>query len=76
VAKDQASRGPCPSTLDPHTHEITLTIMAGAVAIVAQQFRVLDLTRVKKSIARVGLWISVANPALYGTAVLDFLLDH
>jgi hypothetical protein len=49
------------ATLDPHTHGITLAIMAGAVAIVAQQFHVLDLSGIKKFVARFGLWISVAG---------------
>jgi len=49
------------ATLDPHSHEITLAIMAGTVAIVAQQFNVLGLSGVKKFVARFGLWISLAG---------------
>ena len=46
------------ATLDPHSHEIALAIMAGIVALAAQEFKVLDLKGLKKNVAKVGLWVT------------------
>ena len=46
------------ATLDPHSHEMALAIMAGVIAVAAQQFRVLDLSGLKRGVARLGLWVS------------------
>jgi hypothetical protein len=50
------------ATLDPHTHAITLAIMAGIVAIVAQRYGVLEsVSGLRKNVARLGIWISFAG---------------
>jgi hypothetical protein len=46
------------ATLDPHTHEMGLAIMAGTIALVAHQFRVLDFKGLKQNAARIGLGIA------------------
>lgn len=46
------------ATLDPHSHEMAVAIMAGVVALAAQRFGFLDLTKWKRNLARTGLWVS------------------
>ena len=46
------------ATLDPHTHEMALALMAGIVALVAHRFHVLGLNGLKKNVARAGLWVA------------------
>jgi hypothetical protein len=41
-----------------HSHEMGIAIMAGVVAMVAQQFRVLDMKGLRKRVASLGLWVS------------------
>lgn len=46
------------ATLDPHSHMMGLALMAGVVGLVAQQFHALELEDWKKTVVRLGLWIS------------------
>lgn len=46
------------ATLDPHSHMMGLALMAGVVGIVAQQFHALELKDWKKTVVRIGLWVS------------------
>ncbi len=46
------------ATLDPHSHEMALAIMAGIVALVAHRFHILGFKGLRKSAARLGLWIA------------------
>jgi hypothetical protein len=46
------------ATLDPHSHEIALAIMAGVIALTAKQFSKSDLDKIKKTAMNIGLWIS------------------
>ncbi len=46
------------ATLDPHSHEMALAIMAAIVALAAQRFHVLDLKALKKNVASIGLWVA------------------
>ncbi|MGA3110003.1 MAG: hypothetical protein ABSD99_11260 [Candidatus Bathyarchaeia archaeon] len=41
-----------------HSHEMGIAIMAGVVALVAQQFRVLDVKGLRRRVASLGLWVS------------------
>lgn len=45
------------ATLDPHSHEMAVAIMASVVALAAQRFGFFDLTKWKRSLARIGLWV-------------------
>ena len=57
------------STLDPHSHLMALAIMAGIVAAAAVSFGVLkDDSRVRRALARVGLWIAILG--VIGTAAV------
>lgn len=47
-------------SVDPHSHDMAVAIMAGIVAITVYQYGILGkLTGVKKAVARLGLWISI-----------------
>ena len=46
------------ATLDPHSHEIALAIMAGVIALTAKQFNISKLNDAKRYIINIGLWIS------------------
>lgn len=46
------------ATTGAHSHAIGMTIMVGLVAIVAKRYGVLGLLGGKKSLARIGLWVS------------------
>ncbi len=49
------------NTLDPHSHEMALAIMAGVIAIAAERFGVLRTADVRQKIAKLGLAISLAG---------------
>jgi hypothetical protein len=49
------------ATLDPHSHEMAMAIMAGVIAIAAQRFGVLNVAGLREKFARVGLWVSSAG---------------
>lgn len=53
------AQGALDATLDPHSHEMAVAIMAGVVALVAHRFKVFDLRGLKKNLARIGLWAAV-----------------
>jgi hypothetical protein len=58
------------ATLDPHTHMMALAIMAGIVSVAAVRFGVLDgASSVRRTVAHVGLWISV-----FGVAAMTVIL--
>lgn len=59
------------ATLDPHSHMMALALMAGVVAIVAEQYHALDLESTKKTVARIGLWIS-----LIGVVAMTLVLAY
>jgi len=46
------------ATLDPHSHEIALAIMAGVIALTARQFNVSRIKDAKRTIINIGLWLS------------------
>ena len=52
----------------PHSHVIGITLMVGVVALVAKRYGVLDLAGWKRSVAKVGLWVSGT-----GVAVMTFV---
>ncbi len=47
------------ATLDPHSHQMALAIMAGVVALTAQRFGVSELGKIKKIVADIGLWVAL-----------------
>lgn len=49
------------NTLDPHSHEMALAIMAGVIAIAAERFGVLRTADVRQKIAKFGLAVSLAG---------------
>ncbi|HYM38645.1 MAG TPA: hypothetical protein VEY12_00675 [Thermoplasmata archaeon] len=49
------------NTLDPHSHEMALAIMAGVIAIAAERFGVLRTSDVREKVAKLGLSISLAG---------------
>ena len=49
------------NTLDPHSHEIALAIMAGVIAIAAERFGVLRTADWRQKIAKLGLAVSLAG---------------
>ncbi len=49
------------ATLDPHTHEMALAIMAGVIAIAAERFGVLRTAGWREKIAKLGLSVSLAG---------------
>jgi hypothetical protein len=51
------------ATLDPHSHEMALAIMAGVIAIAAERFGVLRTAGVREKVARLGLSVSIAGVA-------------
>jgi hypothetical protein len=52
------------ATLDPHSHLMALSIMAGIVAAAAVAYGVLkDESRLRRTLARVGLWIAIIGVA-------------
>ncbi len=51
------------ATLDPHSHEMALAIMAGVIAIAAERFGVLRTAGVREKVAKLGLSVSLAGVA-------------
>jgi hypothetical protein len=49
------------NTLDPHSHEMALAIMAGVIAIAAERFGVLRTVDWRQKIAKLGLAVSLAG---------------
>ena len=49
------------ATLDPHSHEMALAIMAGIIAIAAERFGVLRAADVREKIAKLGLSVCLAG---------------
>ena len=49
------------NTLDPHSHEMALAIMAGVIAIAAERFGVLRTAGVREKVAKLGLSVSLAG---------------
>ncbi len=65
------------ATLDPHSHQMALAIMAGVVAIAVQQYGVLDaLSGIKKNVARTGLWIAFAGVIAFTVVFLDIAFNN
>jgi hypothetical protein len=63
------SQGFQDATLDPHSHLIALGIMAGIVAAAVVSFGVLKSdSRVRRTLARVGLWIAIVG--MIGTTLV------
>ena len=56
------------SVVGPHSHVIGITVMVGVVALVAKRYGVLGLGGWKRSVAKVGLWVSGT-----GVAVMSFV---
>ncbi len=52
------TEGALGATLDPHSHEMAVAIMAGVVALAAHRFKFFDLKGMKRNLARVGLWMA------------------
>ena len=48
-------------TLDPHSHEMALAIMAGVIAIAAERFGVFSTAGWREKLARLGLAVSLAG---------------
>jgi len=46
------------ATLDPHSHEMALAIMAAVIALTAKQFSKSKSDDVKRSVIEIGLWVS------------------
>jgi hypothetical protein len=47
-------------SVDPHSHDMAVAILAGIVAITVYQYGVMNkVSGLKKQVARVGLWISI-----------------
>ena len=51
------------NTLDPHSHEMALAIMAGVIAIAAERFGVLRTADWRQKVAKLGLAVSLAGVA-------------
>jgi hypothetical protein len=49
------------NTLDPHTHEMALAIMAGVIAIAVERFGVLRTADWREKVAKLGLAVSLAG---------------
>ena len=45
-------------TMGSHSHVIGMTIILGVVAVTAKRFGVLGLTGAKRTVARIGMWVS------------------
>ncbi len=57
-------------TMGAHSHLIGMTIILGVVAVVAKRYGVLDLTGVKRGVAKLGLWVSGVGIAVMTTVFL------
>ena len=57
------------NTLDPHSHEMALAIMAGVIAIAAERFGVLRTAGVREKVAQLGLSVSLAGDDLVMTVI-------
>jgi hypothetical protein len=51
------------NTLDPHSHEMALAIMAGVIAMAAERFGVLRAADLRAKVAKLGLSVSIAGVA-------------
>ncbi len=49
------------NTLDPHSHEMALAIMAGVIAIAAERFGVFRTAGWKEKVAKLGVAVSIAG---------------
>ena len=59
-------------TMGSHSHVIGMTIILGVVAVAAKRFGVLNLTGLKKSVAKFGMWVSGVGIVLM---TIVFLLE-
>jgi hypothetical protein len=55
-----------------HSHVIGMALMVGAVAVAAKRFRVLENKGIARSVAKLGLWVSVVGIAIM---TLVFILE-
>ncbi len=60
------------NTLDPHSHEMALAIMAGVIAIAAERFGVFRTAGLKEKVAKLGVAVSIAG--VVGMTVVFFAI--
>ena len=55
------------TTLGSHSHAIVMALILGVVAVTAKRFEVLNLTGVKRTVAKVGLWVGTTGVIAFTT---------
>lgn len=65
-------------SVDPHSHDMAVAIMAGIVSITVYQYGILDkLTGIKKTVIRLGLWIStIGMVVMTWTFIAETFLNY